>query len=249
VTPPEQISAAGIDGCRAGWVAAVAFGRIDESARTALQLFADVDQVVSWRSAQRGEPIIAIDVPIGLPRAAGLRECDRQARAALGSRRACVFEVPDRELIGQGFEAARQTVRRRREAQPGKAFRVLTRQAVNIAGRIAEVDRVLCRDRSQERWLVEVHPEVSFRELAGEELPSKKTPAGKKRRLGLLRRQFPDIAREVRAAPWRRGQVAYDDMLDAYAALWSALRFSRGSHRELGNGHRDEHGLLERVVV
>jgi predicted RNase H-like nuclease len=246
-----QVRAAGLDGCRAGWIAAFAFGDAVRPAGTGLRLFDDVQRVVSWSDEQAVRPVVAVDVPIGLPATGGLRECDRQARARLGRRWMCVFEVPDRDLIGHEFEAAREIVHRRREARPGEALHVPTRQTVQITDKIRDVDRILCQDPSRERWLFEVHPEVSFRELAGEDLPRKKTAAGKKHRLALLRDRFPDVEKRLCAAPWRRREVAYDDMLDAYIALWSALRFSRGTSHyiELGDGKRDDHRLLERIVV
>jgi Protein of unknown function (DUF429) len=48
-----------------------------------------------------------------------------------------------------------------------------------------------------------------------------------------------------------RAEVARDDLLDAYAVLWTALRFARGPghYRELGDSERDAYGLRQRIVV
>jgi predicted RNase H-like nuclease len=39
-----------------------------------------------------------------------------------------------------------------------------------------------------------------------------------------------------------------DDLLDAFAALWSAERITRGEHKVLGDGHTDVTGLPMRIV-
>src|SRR6266446_8004885 len=75
---------AGVDGCRAGWVAAS-----DRGAR----LYPTFAEIV----AQRFE-LVLIDVPIGLLRS-GPRRCDLQARNLLGARRSSVFPAPGRRLL------------------------------------------------------------------------------------------------------------------------------------------------------
>jgi predicted RNase H-like nuclease len=250
-TDTTPVAAVGIDGCRAGWIAAFAFGEVPALERTGLCLFYDIRGVVDWHSKQPLGPKVAVDVPMGLPPRVGLRKCDRQARGRLGRRWMCVFEPPDRELFGHDFDSARSLVYARRADDPKASFRVLTQQGAHIMKKIAEVDAVLCEQSSQQEWLIEVHPEVSFRELADEDLPRKKFAAGKQRRHELLRGCFPDIDDRLRSVPWRRRDVGYDDMLDAYVALWSALRFARGRghYVELGDGERDERDLVMRMVV
>jgi predicted RNase H-like nuclease len=164
----------------------------------------------------------------------------------------CVFEPPDRELFGHDFASARAIVHARRQADPAKKFHVLTQQGTEIMGRIAEVDQVASTDLGCERWLIEVHPEVSFRELAGDvNLPPKSGTEGRQARLALLRQVFPDIEQQLAAATWPRKTVGYDDILDAYVALWSALRFARGEgyYAQLGQGERDSRGVLMRMIV
>ncbi len=248
---PGPICGVGLDGCRAGWIAAVAIGGTSGIAETCLHLFDDVNQLVQWHEASSVRAAVAIDVPIGLPAAAGPRLCDQEARRRLGKRWMCVFAPPDRELFGLDFEAARQVVYKRRAAAPGETFHVLSQQSIQVTPKIAEVDRVLREHPARREWLIEVHPEVSFRELAGQDLPPKKKTAGRARRLSLLRKTFPDIDQRLDNARWLRRQVAHDDMLDAYVALWSALRFSHGlgHHVVLGDGQRDEHGLPMRMIV
>jgi hypothetical protein len=62
---------------------------------------------------------------------------------------------------------------------------------------------------------------------------------------------FPDAPQRLAGCAWPRAEVARNDLLDAYAVLWTALRVARGPghHRELGDGRRDAHGLRMRIVV
>jgi predicted RNase H-like nuclease len=231
-TQPEMhekltVCAGGVDGCSAGWVVALAFGEPHRIARTELRLLADIDALVAWHDADH-EPVVAIDVPIGLPPEVGLRACDRQARERLGRRWMCVFEPPDRGLFGHDFDSARAVVHARRQAEPGKEFHVLTQQGIGIMGKIADVDRIASSDRATERWLIEVHPEVSFRELADDvELPRKSSSGGKKARLALLRPVFPDIEQQLSAASWPlvAGVEAPLSLVDR--ALLSSARLAR----------------------
>ena len=89
----------GLDGCRAGWIAAIGLGDCDRLTAAQLKLFANIDELVAWRDREAINANVCIDVPIGLPDIAGLRRCDREARKQLGRRWMCVFEPPDRELF------------------------------------------------------------------------------------------------------------------------------------------------------
>jgi predicted RNase H-like nuclease len=243
----REIVAAGIDGCRAGWVAAIAHG----DTTTELRLFSDLDAAVRWRERDAGAAVVGVDVPLGLPPRAGPRPCDRDARGELGPRWMCVFAPPDRELLGLDFAAAREVVHRRRRADLAGEHPVMPHQTINIAPKIAEADRVLRADPRRQEWLLEVHPELSFQALAGAPLEPKRTSTGAARRLVLAAGQFPDAPQRLDGCPWPRAQVARDDLLDAYAVLWTALRVARGAghHYELGDGRRDAHGLRMRIVV
>lgn len=77
----------------------------------------------------------------------------------------------------------------------------------------------------------EVHPEVSFQELAGGPLRfAKKTWAGAELRKELLR----STGIELPAGLGPAGEVAaVDDVLDAAAAAWSARRCAAGLARSL----------------
>ena len=117
--------------------------------------------------------------------------------------------------------------------------------------KIEELDELMEEDPSRGNWLVEVHPEVSFRYLAKKDIPPKKRLPGRKARLAALAPEFPDVEQRYEDRLWPRGEVGRDDILDAYAGLWSARRFAHGSAecRQLGTGELDDRGLLMRMVV
>jgi predicted RNase H-like nuclease len=176
--------------------------------------------------------VIGIDMPIGLPRNEP-RACDREARRFLGRRSSTVFPAPARHCLGAGTHA--EASQRSRVA----TGRGLSIQAFHLLPKIAEVDALMTPAR--ETHIAEVHPECAFvRMNDGGPLPPKRTSEGAAIRRALLTRHV-----DVRPTP--RG-AAPDDVLDAYAVLWSTQRFARRQHVEFGDGSRDERGLLMRIV-
>jgi len=80
----------------------------------------------------------------------------------------------------------------------------------------------------------EIHPEVSFAAMHGNVglAAGKQTAQGRAQRLAPLARVFDEAAvRALLASVPRR--VAADDVLDAFAALWSAERIADGVARSL----------------
>ena len=106
--------------------------------------------------------------------------------------------------------------------------------------KIAQIDALI--SPALEHRIIEVHPECSFREMAGHALESKHSDGGLRQREALVVERFGAIPLAPQGA--RR-----DDLLDAYATLWTATRFARGEHYEFGDGGRDDRGLLMRIVV
>ncbi len=110
----------------------------------------------------------------------------------------------------------------------------LSKQAWNLCDRIREADRVAARDER----VVEAHPELSFASIAaGSALPTtglpypKKTWNGQQMRRQLLEGVGIQIPDHLDGSP---GLVAVDDLLDAAAAAWTALRFASGSAHAIG---------------
>jgi len=87
---------AGVDGCRAGWIAAFARPQSGEVRLRVVPRFAEVTA-----AAPEAPAIIAVDIPIGLPEQAGRggRTADNVVRSLLGARRSSVFSVPSRRAV------------------------------------------------------------------------------------------------------------------------------------------------------
>jgi predicted RNase H-like nuclease len=209
---------AGVDGYRGGWVVALldAEGHVELRPCSA---FLDV--------AVLDVEVIAVDVPIGVfdeP-----RHSDSAARAFVGARASSVFSTPPR--VSLEADTFAEAVLRAREAT-GKG---ISKQAFALRQRILEVDAFASLDER----IIEVHPEVSFRELAGHALRnSKHTPEGLDERRALLRAAGMD-------APRLRG-VPEADQLDALAAAWTAARYQRGESQPLPAGHEERIGAIWR---
>lgn len=168
--------------------------------------------------------IVAIDVPIGLPES-GLRECDKLAREMLGRpRRNSVFPVPIR--------AALDTESREEASEITEAVdeRRVSCQSFSIYKKIAEVDGLLRSSSALRKRVFEVHPEVCFWAWNGE-VPmknGKKSEAGLRERRRLVVAEFGTRGQRVieglRENP--KKDVGDDDILDAFAALWTAKRIN-----------------------
>ena len=208
-------SAVGIDGYRRGWVAA----RLD-------------DERITWSSATVPDIaallpagiVVGIDMPIGLL-ATGERLCDSLARRELPGAASRVFTTPPRAVLELGPAAPNAEVQVLCRRLTGKG---VSRQAINLAPRILALDEHLARN--PDHLVAEVHPEISFTELAGRVLTSKKSAAGVGQRIAALESWLPATADALAAVP---SDVPIDDALDALAALWSAVRLRDGQARSL----------------
>ena len=216
----------GVDGCKAGWIAAVLY-----ASRGTVSY--EVHQTLEALLRQHKDAsAAAVDMPIGLE---PNRECDRRARKFIGPRRSSVFPTPAREILGIGSHAEASDQSRRLF---GKG---LSKQSFAIFPKLAEVD-CLVHPELQER-VIEVHPEVSFRSAAGDPLThSKKKKPGLDERRAILERALPGIEIPNRSV---LEDVGLDDVLDALIAAWSAQRFAEGKAERLpsdpkldGNGLR-----------
>jgi predicted RNase H-like nuclease len=253
-TASSRLIAMGVDGARGGWVAACLYASslYDEDVtawKSRLRLFPTIEQVAAFRHAAGGDAAVAIDVPIGLPPSVDYRPCDIEARELLGPRRSSVFAPPARYMlaVADDYDAICRLVDKERETNP--AAKGLSPYAAGIAPKVKEVDDWVRAHRESEKWLFECHPELCFQALAeGRLLPPKATAAGLTERLRLVRSVFQDAEDRLAAAELPAKKVGLADVLDAYAALASALKCARGHEEVLGDGERDREELVMRMV-
>jgi predicted RNase H-like nuclease len=216
----------GVDGCRGGWLAVALEAGVAKA--TVFAHFADL------LSAYPDAAAIAVDMPIGLWESdrARMRPCDALARKRLGKRASCVFIPPSRAMLS----ASSYTPLREQG---------LSVQAYNLIPRIRELDTLLTPELQARVW--ESHPELSFAAMTGAPIAyPKRTEQGQAARREALKRALnlgtPDLDALWRSC--RRVGAGYDDLLDACALAWSAIRHVQG-HSELciGEPERDERGL------
>jgi predicted RNase H-like nuclease len=227
----------GVDGCPGGWLLVI--GAVDGKGPTTARVVREFDEIARMVK-ERALAAVAVDIPIGLP-SMGSRACDLQARRFIKSRRSSVFPAPIRRLLKHHRRDYSEVLRISRKA----CDRGISKQAYYLLEKIAEVDHFVRGNRAEETF--EVHPECSFTEMAGHPMRhGKKTAAGKRERLSVLSPIFPDVSEKLED---RAAGVGKDDVLDAYAALWTAGRWLRGPYKILAGQERDRQGCPMRIVV
>ena len=231
---------AGVDGCRAGWIAVLCD---PDGGQARIELLPRLELLLD-----RAEPpaIVAVDMPIGLPDRVGPggRPPERMVRAFLGERQSSVFSVPARaaveaETYPEACAAALAT------SDPP---RKVSKQCFHLFPKIREVDALL---RERPDWrdrVVESHPEVAFAVLNGHRpmsLPKKvkgrPDPDGIEERRRVLRSEGLDPA-VVDAVPPRG--AGPDDLIDACVCALVAARRSAGlAIAHPADDRRDAFGL------
>jgi predicted RNase H-like nuclease len=196
---------AGVDGCKDKWIAVVELN----SGHTEVLEPCTFDKLYEDRSLD----LIVIDIPIGLPEK-GYRRADLVAKRFLRHRHVCVFPAPTRLILDCSY----------REQASDRCVEVGDKR-VNvfqwaIVPKVKCIDLALRQHKNPQDRFREGHPEVSFA-LLNQKTPlsSKKKKAGGDRRLGLLREHFSDI---------QTNSPHLEDILDAYALLWTARRVRAG---------------------
>ena len=198
--------AAGLDGCRAGWVCAGWDGEA-----WSLTLLPDLSSVVPRLAPSA---TVCIDIPIGLSDD-GFRACDRDARQLLGPRRSSVFSVPPRLALREASYAEINAASKRH------CGRGVSKQAFYLLPKIREAERLLRSSPERYAGWLETHPELCFYALNGG-IPmedNKKTDAGYRQRLSLLEGQISQNMLEDMlsrlAGESLRSHCTRDDMVDA----------------------------------
>jgi len=201
------VRALGIDASRAGWVGV----ELDRNGVVRMSLAASLAELLI---APGEVAAIGVDIPLGFP-AAGWRRADALAAARLGSLRSSVFPVPPRTVWAETDYATAN--RRCRELTGGG----LSVQSYGLRRRVLEANGL----RDAGRTLYEIHPELCFATMNGAPLRhGKKSWTGQAQRRALLAARGIVVPDECGPA----GAAAPDDVLDAAAVAWSALRVAEG---------------------
>jgi len=229
----------GADGCKGGWVV------VEENLDAREISWRVVPTLRDLATGKSPPQIITLDVPIGLPDK-GSRACDLEARKLLGPGRASsVFPAPIRPILQASSHAEASAAR---AAVEGKRLSI---QAWAIIPKVREVDDILRGDADLRARVREVHPEICFYFMAGRRPMQfkKKKRAGRDERRSLLVAEFGYVVDDA-LGDLRSLGCAADDLLDAFAALWTARRIAKGTALTLpALPPRDRYGLMMEMVV
>jgi predicted RNase H-like nuclease len=233
-----KFSAVGIDGCRAGWVAAF---QLD--GQLVLALVKTLSELTPHLSR---ETMVMIDMPIGLLNDASSRHCDALARERLRPyRSSSVFGVPPRAVTRISDYSEANALSRE---LTGKG---LSKQSFYLFPKIRELDDWLMNPERQGEWW-ECHPEVAFAQLNGGIAlnASKKSEAGQAERMSLLA-DLPgvDAALERASQNYKRKDLLPDDCIDSLVCLLTA---ERDQHQRIvipAIPHKDGRGLKMAIVA
>jgi predicted RNase H-like nuclease len=233
------IRVAGVDGCKAGWVAVMR--KLDDPASLTLRVFSSFTEIVSLEPQLK---IIAVDMPIGLPGRIGPngRGPEKAARKHLGERQSSVFTVPSRTAVYEDdYRRACDTAMA--TSEPPKK---VSKQCFHLFPKIREVDALITPEL--EARVHEVHPELAFWRLNGEaemslpkKVKSRANPDGLDQRRDLL--VSKGLPRDFLDQKPPRG-CGRDDLLDAAVNSLIAERIFRGEAEPFPKDFlRDERGL------
>ncbi|MBL0749871.1 DUF429 domain-containing protein [Nocardioides baculatus] len=203
----------GVDACAGGWVGVV----IDPDRRSAVFTAATITSLVALVRETYDVAVVAVDIPIGLPDDSG-RQADAEARRELVGKSSSIFSTPVRAALeAPTYEAGRAA---NLAATEGRTS--VSAQAYALREKVLQVDAWVRGRPGAE--VVEVHPELSFARMAGAPILARKKDVD-----GVRARRQALAAHGIVAPPWFRGSgFAEDDLLDACAAAWSAVRHSLG---------------------
>jgi len=257
VSAAPAVTAAGVDGCRRGWIAVID--------RPGEPLKVDVVPALADLLTRLPEnAAVAIDMPIGLPEHClhGGRGPESLVRPLLGQRQSSVFSIPSRAAVYAGIAAGEGVERWLEAHRAASAASRLTStpprgvaiQAFGLFAKIREIDGLLRGEPALAERVVEGHPELAFWRLNGRRplaLPKKvkggvHAPGMAERRALLVADGF-DPAFLARPAPPAAGE---DDLLDACAMLTVARRLASGQAERFPDPPlRDGHGLPVAIHV
>ncbi|MBM4255684.1 MAG: DUF429 domain-containing protein [Deltaproteobacteria bacterium] len=250
---------AGVDGCRGGWIVVLVEYKNRAMRKHSLKLcptFADI-------LALDPQPaVIAIDMPIGLldtPQPGG-RECDRQARKLLGRKASSIFTPPTRPMLkATHYEQVRtrglsiqsfnilpkirevdrlmtpELQTRIHEAAPELAFMMLAGAPMRYNKKTQEGREE--RRQALRRWLLPDRTTGKYDNVILSKAKNLFSHQFEERFFTPLRSVQNDrhsVRKTLQSRrPFPRSLVAQDDLLDAYALAWTAMRINRGEAKQL----------------
>ena len=178
--------------------------------------------------------VIVVNAPVGIVEnsQAGVRTCDREARALLGRRGSAVHNAPTRAQLVGGDQSAGER---------------LDAVSATLLPRYREVASEMSPYR--QRVVYEGHPELSFYQLNGNKPVhrSKKIEAGRLERRTLLERKMPGVDKILDSELKR---VPLKHLLDVAALLWTARRvFGHAAIRLPSDAEWDSEGLRMEMVL
>lgn len=214
---------AGVDGWSGGWVAVIA----TDAASTIVVTETFADMVIATADCAT----VGVDMPMWLP-ASGIRDGDEQLRSELlTGRTSTLFWTPTRVVLDHLDSHADAVVANKAVGGKGPSA-----QGFALMKKVVEVRAAARNERPRRHY--EVHPESSFSAMNGDiALVSKRSAAGVGARLKLLAGDFPDVLDRLDGAP---PKVPIDDVLDAYAAAWTARRIAAKECRWFGPEIEDD---------
>lgn len=234
---------AGVDGCRAGWIAVL--WNI-ESGEWRFRFSPALAGIVD---AAEQPHVVAVDMPTGFADRAerGGRPCERAARKLLPGKTSSVFATPCRAALAADTYAEASALN---HASGPHGVR-LTKQCYNLFPKMRELDALLQARPALRRRIFEAHPELAFMRMNGGRpvLVPKRKPEGQAVRQRLLARHgFASTGRVWATyrhdAGLRRSDAGPDDGLDAAAVCRTALLIHRTEAAHLPDSiARDCHGL------
>jgi predicted RNase H-like nuclease len=218
--PTNDVWLAGVDGCRAGWLVALTRPQANAVRLRVIARFAEI------MTLPESPAVIAVDIPIGLPERVGRggRAAESAVRPLLGARQSSLFSVPARAALAKDDYREACAIALSTSDPPRK----ISRQLFMLAAKIREVDACLRREPSAVARVYEVHPELAFWRLNGNQAlhePKKvkgcSYPPGLALRRRLLVANGMPLAAVNGNAP---AGAAPDDVLDALACATIAQR-------------------------
>ncbi len=229
---------AGIDGCKGGWVAVIADAGAPQSAQVVCA--ASIDTLIKGNNID----FAVVDMPIGLVSGPDSRDVESAMCKFLGKKATSVFNTPCRAALDETEHCKAS------EVNKGILRKGLSVQTFALFPKMREVDAIVRALGQNQKVLREGHPEVSFKVMAGRPVLSrKKRFLGGVERYELLNaRGFPTL--DLLKAPGDLS-FAFDDLLDAAALCWSAMRYLNSQHISFPteNPSRDAFGLEMQVIA